>query len=121
MVVMVFLQHTDLVSGLISFLFEIAQDLTRSELKAETLLTRLLRDKLFSKDQEVEQLEAELATAARGNDILRCEVQNAHDSLSCATHKMKELELQVKNSVVRSGCLGPFFECQYYMHSFFTA
>lgn len=69
--------------------------MSRYELKAEKLLTTLLRDKLYSKDQEVEQLQGELATAARSNDILRCEVQNTLDSLSCVTHKMKELELQV--------------------------
>lgn len=67
----------------------------RSELKAELLLTSLLRDKLYSKELDVEQLQAELAAAVRGNDILRCEVQNAMDTLSCITHKMKDLELQM--------------------------
>ncbi|KNA07662.1 hypothetical protein SOVF_169820 [Spinacia oleracea] len=75
--------------------FPNSQDVSRYELKAEKLLTTLLRDKLYSKDQEVEQLQGELATAARSNDILRCEVQNTLDSLSCVTHKMKELELQM--------------------------
>ena len=76
------------------------QGVTTSELKAEKLLTSLLREKLHAKDQEVEQLQAELATATRGIDILRCEVQNTLDSLSCATHKMKELELQVSIYIV---------------------
>lgn len=67
----------------------------RSELKAETLLTSLLREKLYSKELEVEQLQAELATAVRGNDILLCEVQHALDNLSCVSHKLKDLELQV--------------------------
>ncbi|GAB4836510.1 hypothetical protein Ancab_001422 [Ancistrocladus abbreviatus] len=71
------------------------QDLTISELRAEKLLTSLLREKLYAKDLEVEQLEAELATAVRGNDVLTCEVQNAMDSVSCLTHKMKGLELQM--------------------------
>ncbi|CAM8968050.1 unnamed protein product [Rhodiola kirilowii] len=66
----------------------------KSELMAETLLTNLLREKLHCKEMELEQLQAELATAVRGNDILKCEVQNALDSLSCASHTMKELELQ---------------------------
>lgn len=43
----------------------------------------------------MEQLQAELATAVRGNDILRFEVQNAIDNLSFVTHKLKDLELQV--------------------------
>ncbi|KAK9283093.1 hypothetical protein L1049_011323 [Liquidambar formosana] len=72
-----------------------SKDTLRSELKAETLLTTLLREKLYSKELEVEQLQAELATAVRGNDILRCEVQNALDNLSVATHKLKDLELQM--------------------------
>ncbi|KAH7547985.1 hypothetical protein ACOSP7_032712 [Xanthoceras sorbifolium] len=71
------------------------EDIIRSELKAETLLTSLLREKLYSKELEVEQLQAELATAVRGNDILRCEVQNALDNLSCVNHKLKDLELQM--------------------------
>ncbi|KAL9227102.1 hypothetical protein vseg_002837 [Gypsophila vaccaria] len=71
------------------------QDFTRSELKAEMLFTSLLREKLYAKIQEVEQLEAEVAAAARGNDVLKCEVQNALDSFSSATHRMKELELQM--------------------------
>lgn len=71
------------------------QDLLRSELKAETLLTSLLREKLYTKEVEVEQLQAELAAAVRGNGMLRSEVQNAMDNISCMTHKMKDLELQV--------------------------
>ncbi|XP_059628218.1 uncharacterized protein LOC132271011 [Cornus florida] len=71
------------------------EDTIKSELKAETLLTSLLREKLYSKELDVEQLQAELAAAVRGTDILRCEVQNALDSLSCVTHKMKDLELQM--------------------------
>lgn len=76
------------------------QDTVNSDLKAEALMTHLLREKLYSKEVDVEQLEAELATAVRGNDILRCEVQNAMDNLSCITHKMKELEMQVMLLVV---------------------
>ena len=41
-------------------------------------------------------MEAELASAVRGNDILRSEVQNALDNLSSVTHKLKDLELQVR-------------------------
>lgn len=72
-----------------------SEDLVRSELKAETLLTSLLREKLYTKEVEVEQLQAELAAASRGNGMLRCEVQNAMDNISCMTHKMKDLELQM--------------------------
>ncbi|GFY84610.1 hypothetical protein Acr_03g0013840 [Actinidia rufa] len=72
-----------------------SEDILRSELKAETLLTSLLREKLYSKEVEVEQLQAELAAAVRGNGMLRCEVQNQLDNLSCMTHRMKDFELQM--------------------------
>ncbi|KAF6154065.1 hypothetical protein GIB67_018987, partial [Kingdonia uniflora] len=65
------------------------------KLKAETLLTSVLREKLFSKDQEIDQLQTEVATAVRGHDILRCEVQRTLDALSSVSHKMKDFELQM--------------------------
>ncbi|KAK6929235.1 hypothetical protein RJ641_005440, partial [Dillenia turbinata] len=70
------------------------EDQVRTELKAEILLTTVLREKLYMKELEVEQLQAEVAAAVRGNDILRHEVQNSLDTLSCVSHKMKDLELQ---------------------------
>lgn len=72
-----------------------SQESLRFELKAETLLTSLLMEKLYSKELELEQLQAELATAVRGNDILRCEVDNSLDSLACVSHQLKNVELQV--------------------------
>ncbi|XVE69018.1 hypothetical protein DITRI_Ditri09bG0116000 [Diplodiscus trichospermus] len=74
-------------------------EIIRTELRAETLLTSLLREKLYSKELEVEQLQAEVAAAVRGNDILKCEVQNAMDNISCLTHRLKDLELQVSFDV----------------------
>ncbi|KAL7109063.1 hypothetical protein ACP275_06G152100 [Erythranthe tilingii] len=71
------------------------EDIIRTELKAETLLTSLLREKLYSKELHMEQLQAELAAAVRGKDVLKCEVQNAEDNFSCIKHKMKELELHM--------------------------
>ncbi|PHU08346.1 hypothetical protein BC332_24835 [Capsicum chinense] len=43
---------------------------------------------------DITQLQVDLAAAVRGNDILKCEVQNALDALSCATPKLKYLKLQ---------------------------
>lgn len=71
----------------------------RYKLQSETILTSLLREKIHSKELEVEQLQAELAAAVRGNDILRCEVQNAMDNLSCLTHKLKDVELLVTHHI----------------------
>ncbi|KAE8669224.1 macrophage erythroblast attacher-like isoform X1 [Hibiscus syriacus] len=72
-----------------------SEEVLRTELKSETLLTNLLREKLYSKELEVERLQAEVGAAVRGNDILRCEVQNAMDNISCLTHRLKDLELQI--------------------------
>ncbi|KAK4771805.1 hypothetical protein SAY86_013580 [Trapa natans] len=72
-----------------------SEDALWSELKTECLLTSLLKEKLYSKEMEIEQLQAELATAVRGADMLRSEVWYAHDSLSCVTQKLQELELQM--------------------------
>ncbi|KAL1542253.1 myosin-15-like [Salvia divinorum] len=74
---------------------QISEDIIRTELKSETLLTSLLRERLYSRELDVEQLQAELAAAIRGNDVLKSEVQNAVDNFSCINHKMKEVELQM--------------------------
>ncbi|KAG7016264.1 hypothetical protein SDJN02_21370, partial [Cucurbita argyrosperma subsp. argyrosperma] len=72
-----------------------SEHVVKYELRTERLLTSLLREKLYSKELEIEQLQAEIATAARANHILRCEVQSAQDSISCITHKLKDQELQI--------------------------
>ncbi|XP_010246915.1 PREDICTED: centriolin isoform X2 [Nelumbo nucifera] len=64
-------------------------------LKEQNLITRVLREKLCSKEMEIEQLQAEVATAVRNHDILGCQVQNALDALSSMAYKMKDLELQI--------------------------
>ncbi|PHT61836.1 hypothetical protein T459_34312 [Capsicum annuum] len=64
------------------------------DLKSETVLTTVLREKLYSEEMDIKQLQANLAATIRGNDILKCEVQNALDALSYATPKLKYLELQ---------------------------
>ncbi|XP_065872664.1 uncharacterized protein [Euphorbia lathyris] len=73
-----------------------SEETLRYKVKAEAMLTSLLREKLYSEEMEAEQLRAELAAAMRGNDILRCEVQNAMDNLSHASHKLKDYELQMQ-------------------------
>ncbi|KAK9117000.1 hypothetical protein Sjap_015947 [Stephania japonica] len=61
----------------------------------ETLVTSLLREKLLTKQLELDQLQAELATTVAGREILKHEVQVALDALSCMSLKMKDLELQM--------------------------
>ncbi|KAF3644594.1 putative pre-mRNA-processing protein 40A-like isoform X2 [Capsicum annuum] len=65
------------------------------ELKSGTLLTAVLKENLYSKEMDIKQLQADLARTVRGNDIFKCEVQNALDAFSYATPKLKYLELQV--------------------------
>ncbi|KAL3838114.1 hypothetical protein ACJIZ3_022705 [Penstemon smallii] len=89
------------------------EDIIRSELKAEALLTSLLREKLYSNELEIEQLQAELAASVRCNDILKCELQNAMDNFSCANHKMKDLELQMmKKDEIMNRVEGELQECK---------
>uniref|UniRef100_A0A1D1YTD6 FYVE and coiled-coil domain-containing protein 1 n=1 Tax=Anthurium amnicola TaxID=1678845 RepID=A0A1D1YTD6_9ARAE len=71
------------------------EDEMELELKAETLLTRLLRENLFYKEQELEQLQSELGSSVCGNELLKSETQRLQDELSCLTHKTKDMELQM--------------------------
>ncbi|RID69948.1 hypothetical protein BRARA_C02010 [Brassica rapa] len=71
------------------------EKLLRAELKAETLVTSLLREKLYSKEQEIEQLQAEVAAGVRGNEVLQREIQNVLDNLSINTHQLKDLKIQM--------------------------
>ncbi|XP_010517268.1 PREDICTED: girdin-like [Camelina sativa] len=67
----------------------------RAELRAETLVTSLLREKLYSKEEEIEQLQAEVAAGVRGNEVLQREVQKTLDNLSVNNHQLKDLKLQM--------------------------
>ncbi|XP_010534445.1 PREDICTED: MAR-binding filament-like protein 1 [Tarenaya hassleriana] len=71
------------------------EEALQAELRAETLVTSLLREKLYSREQELEQLQGELASSVRGNEILRSEVQATLDNLSVNTHELKDLKLQM--------------------------
>lgn len=82
-----------------------SEEILTIELKAERLVTSLLKEKLYSKELQVEQMQAELATAVRGNDILRSEVQNTYDNLSTASHELKNLELQMLKKDDSINCL----------------
>lgn len=70
------------------------EDEVELELKAESLLSRLLREKLCSKELELEQLQSEFASSIRAHDILQTEIQRLQDELSCLTHKVTDMELQ---------------------------
>ncbi|KAL9237868.1 hypothetical protein vseg_012365 [Gypsophila vaccaria] len=73
-----------------------------SELKAESLLTSILKEKLYSKEKEVERVQTELAQALCSREALKSEIQDAYDTVSCLNHKMKSFELQMieKNGIM---------------------
>lgn len=75
----------------------VLEDDLRSELKAERLLTSILKEKLYSKEKDTEQMQVELARALRSHDVLKREIQDASDTVLCVNHKMKNLELQIIN------------------------
>ncbi|CAL5060933.1 unnamed protein product [Urochloa decumbens] len=65
------------------------------KLKEEAMLSRVLKDALLSKEFDIQQLESDLASSLRIQDVMRNEIQRVQDELSCITHKAKQLEIQV--------------------------
>ncbi|MBA0867736.1 hypothetical protein Goshw_003476 [Gossypium schwendimanii] len=53
-----------------------SEELTRTEIKTERLLTSLLREKLYSKELEVEQLQAEVSAAMLKKDEIESRLRN---------------------------------------------
>lgn len=64
------------------------------KLKEEALLNRVLKEALLSKELDIEQLQSDVASLLRIQDVMRNEVQRVQDELSCVTHKAKHMELQ---------------------------
>ncbi|KAM0909300.1 hypothetical protein ACQ4PT_014914 [Festuca glaucescens] len=64
------------------------------KLKEEALLSRVLKEALLSKELDIEQLQSDVASLLRIQDVMRNEVQRVQDELSCITHKSKHMELQ---------------------------
>ncbi|XP_057864371.2 uncharacterized protein LOC131072262 isoform X1 [Cryptomeria japonica] len=65
----------------------------QQELKAETLLVKILREKLCSKEADLEQLQEEIATLVRSQEVLRSNIESLQGRLSSSNQKEKELEL----------------------------
>ncbi|URD96392.1 hypothetical protein MUK42_31662 [Musa troglodytarum] len=72
-----------------------SEDELEAKLKAEIILTRLLREKLHSNELEFEQLEADLASSVRVHDVMQTEIQRMQDEVSCLTHKTMDMELKM--------------------------
>lgn len=73
----------------------------QDELKAEILISRLLREKLCSREVEVEQLQEEIATLIRSQELLKTEIARLQNLLGSASHKVADLELQLRGKEER--------------------
>ncbi|KMZ57022.1 hypothetical protein ZOSMA_8G01710 [Zostera marina] len=71
------------------------QDDIELELKAETLLTAVLRENLLSKELEFDRLQEDLTCSIRSREKLEFKIQRLQDHLSNLNHKVKDLELQM--------------------------
>ena len=49
----------------------------------------------MSKELEIEQLQSDIASLGRIQDVMQNEIQRAQDELCCVTHKSKHFELEV--------------------------
>jgi len=65
------------------------------ELKAERIMTRVLKEKMCSKEVEIEQLHCDISSLVREDEITKSENQRMKDEISSLTHKSKEFELQM--------------------------
>ncbi|XP_042408853.1 spindle pole body component 110-like [Zingiber officinale] len=73
----------------------VTEDEMLLNIRAEAILSRLLKENLFSRELEYEQLQADFARSIRARDVLQNANQRLQDEVSCLSHKMKDLELQI--------------------------
>jgi hypothetical protein len=65
------------------------------KLREEVLISRLIKERLLSRELDIEQLESDLAASVRTQYAMQNEIQRVQDELRCLTHKSKHLEVQV--------------------------
>uniref|UniRef100_I1PAU1 DUF7653 domain-containing protein n=1 Tax=Oryza glaberrima TaxID=4538 RepID=I1PAU1_ORYGL len=73
----------------------LSKDDIEFKLKEESMLCRVLKEKLLSRERDIEQLQSDLASSVRIQDVMQNEIQRVQDELCCLTHKSKHLEMQV--------------------------
>ncbi|GJN08015.1 hypothetical protein PR202_ga25899 [Eleusine coracana subsp. coracana] len=75
------------------------ESLSRDEfdikLREEAIISRVLKERLLSRELDIEQLQSDLAASIRIQDVMQNEIQRVQDELCCLTHKSKHLEVQV--------------------------
>ncbi|TVU47239.1 hypothetical protein EJB05_06832 [Eragrostis curvula] len=64
-------------------------------LREEAMISRVLKERLLSRELDIEQLQSDLAASIRIQDCMQNEIQRVQDELRCITHKSKHLEVQV--------------------------
>jgi len=74
---------------------KVSKDDIEIRLREEAMISRILKEKLVSKELDIEQLQSDLAASVRIQDVMQNEIQRLQDELSCLTHKSKNLEVQV--------------------------
>ena len=65
------------------------QDDIEIRLREEAMIGRILKEKLASKELDIEQLQSDLAASVRIQDVLQNEIQRVQDELRCLTHKVQ--------------------------------
>ncbi|KAL6648242.1 hypothetical protein ACP70R_012466 [Stipagrostis hirtigluma subsp. patula] len=81
--------------GKIGQSIKLSRDDFEINLREETMINRVLKEKLLSRELDFEQLQSDLAASARIQDVMQNEIQRVQDELRCLTHKSKHLEVQV--------------------------
>ncbi|XP_044981701.1 paramyosin-like isoform X1 [Hordeum vulgare subsp. vulgare] len=68
---------------------------TLYRLKEEALLNRVLKEKLLSRELDIEQLQSDVASFVRIQDVMQNEIRRSQDEVCRIAHKFKHFELQV--------------------------
>ncbi|KAJ3704186.1 hypothetical protein LUZ61_007891 [Rhynchospora tenuis] len=71
------------------------------QLKLETMINKILRENLLSKEKEIEQLQEEVASLVRGGELLQSEIHRMQQEISCLTYKTRGLEDEISEKKER--------------------
>nr|AGT16923.1 hypothetical protein SHCRBa_011_I19_F_120 [Saccharum hybrid cultivar R570] len=80
--------------GYLSGQEKLSRDDIEIKLREEAMTSRVLKEKLLSKELDIEHLQSDLAASVRVQEVLQSEIQRVQDELCCLTHKYKHLEVQ---------------------------
>jgi hypothetical protein len=66
----------------------------------------------LSRELEIEQLQSDIASLGRIQDVMQEEIYRAQDELCCMTQKSKQFEVEVTLHISDHALIGPYFEGQ---------